>query len=141
MLLSDDVGPAVVGLRHGEIVMPRWALQIDVALRRLLLLHEREHLHAGDPRLLFAGLAAIVCAPWNPFVWIQFLRLRLAVEIDCDARVLRASGDARGYGSQLREALEGAREGGEASEEQEEQEEEERAGDSLEKDELSNTRK
>lgn len=103
VLLSEDVGPAVVGLRRGEIVMPRWALQIDVALRRLLLRHEREHLRAGDPRLLFAGLAAIVCAPWNPFVWIQFLRLRLAVEIDCDARVLRAFGDARGYGSLLLE--------------------------------------
>ena len=42
-----------------------------------------------------------------------------------------------GYGSQLREALEGAQEG----EEQEGQEEEEGAGDSLEKDELSNTKK
>jgi tripartite ATP-independent transporter DctM subunit len=46
-----------------------------------------------------------------------------------------------GYGSQLREALEDAQEGGEASEEQEGQEEEESAGDSLEKDELSNTKK
>jgi TonB family protein len=103
VLLSEDVGPAVVGLGRGEIVMPRWALRIDRGLRRLLLLHEREHVRAGDPWLLFGGLAAIVCAPWNPFVWLQFLRLRLAIEIDCDGRVLRASRDARGYGSLLLE--------------------------------------
>lgn len=103
VLLSDDVGPAVVGLARGEIVMPRWTLAIERDLRRLLLLHEREHVLAGDPRLLFAGLAALVLAPWNPFVWIQFLRLRLAIEIDCDARVLHASRDARSYGALLLE--------------------------------------
>ncbi|MGH7444422.1 MAG: TonB family protein [Longimicrobiales bacterium] len=103
VLVSADVGPAVVGIGRGRIVMPRWVLGIERDLRHLLLLHEREHLLAGDPRLLVVGLAGIVCAPWNPFIWLQFLRLRLAVEIDCDARVLRASGDARGYGSLLLE--------------------------------------
>ncbi|MHB1169477.1 MAG: M56 family metallopeptidase [Longimicrobiales bacterium] len=101
VLLSGDVGPAVVGLRRTRIVMPGWVLGIDRELRRLLLLHEREHMRARDPLLLVAGLAALVVAPWNPFVWIQFFRLRLAIELDCDARVLRASGDARGYGTLL----------------------------------------
>lgn len=101
VLLSGDVGPAVVGLRRTRIVMPGWVLGIDRELRRLLLLHEREHMRARDPLLLVAGLAALVVVPWNPFVWIQFFRLRLAIELDCDARVLRASGDARGYGTLL----------------------------------------
>lgn len=103
VLLSDDVGPAVVGLGRARIVMPRWTLGIDAALRRLLLLHESEHVRSGDPRLMFAGLLAIVIAPWNGFAWLQYLRLRLAIEIDCDARVLRASRDARSYGELLLE--------------------------------------
>lgn len=103
VLLSDDVGPAVVGLGRARIVMPRWTLGIDGALRRLLLLHESEHVRSGDPRLVFAGLLALVVAPWNVFAWLQYLRLRLAIEIDCDARVLRASRDARSYGELLLE--------------------------------------
>lgn len=101
VLLSDDVGPAVVGLRRARIVMPDWALEIDRELRRMLLLHEREHMRAHDPLLLAGGLVALVIMPWNPFAWVQFYRLRLAIELDCDARVLRASGDARGYGNLL----------------------------------------
>lgn len=103
VLISEDVGPAVIGFRRGRIVMPAWVLRIRSDLRRLMLLHEREHLRAGDPRLLLVGLGALVCAPWNPCVWLQFLRLRLAIEIDCDARVLRQSQDARGYGALLLE--------------------------------------
>ncbi|HEU5210806.1 MAG TPA: M56 family metallopeptidase [Longimicrobiales bacterium] len=101
VLVSGNVGPAVVGLRRARIVMPGWALGIDRELRRMLLLHEREHVRAHDPLLLAAGLAALVVAPWNPFVWMQFLRMRLAIELDCDARVLRVSGDARSYGTLL----------------------------------------
>ncbi len=103
VLLSADIGPAVVGLRRARIVMPTWVLGIDRELRRLLLLHEREHMRAHDPQLLLAGLILVAVLPWNPFVWVQFLRLRLAIEVDCDARVLRTSRDARGYGALLLE--------------------------------------
>src|SRR5690606_39266273 len=103
VLLSADIGPAVVGMRRARIVMPAWVLGIDRELRRLLLLHEREHMRARDPQLLLAGLMLVAVLPWNPFVWLQFLRLRLAIEVDCDARVLRTSRDARGYGALLLE--------------------------------------
>jgi TonB family protein len=65
--------------------------------------HEREHVRAGDPRLLAAALAAAVLTPWNPAAWWQLRRLRLAIEVDCDARVLRRRGDVRAYGSALLE--------------------------------------
>ena len=48
-----------------------------------------------------ASLALIVM-PWNPALWWQMLRLRVAVELDCDARVLRDA-DARSYGDLLLE--------------------------------------
>jgi hypothetical protein len=103
VLISPDTGPAVVGLVRSRIVLPEWAADADPEQRALLLAHETEHLRAGDPRLLALGLAALVLAPWNPAVWWQLRRLRLAVEIDCDARVLRRRGDVRAYGSLLLE--------------------------------------
>ncbi len=103
VLISRDTGPAVVGLVRSRIVLPEWAADADPEQRALLLEHETEHLRAGDPRLLAVGLAALVLAPWNPAVWWQLRRLRLAMEIDCDARVLRRRGDVRAYGSLLLE--------------------------------------
>jgi TonB family protein len=66
---------------------------MDAPLRRLVLRHELEHRAAGDPWLLLGGVTAIALAPWNVALWWQVGRLRLAVEVDCDARVLRAHGN------------------------------------------------
>ena len=49
--------------------------------------------------LALAQLALLVM-PWNLALWWQIRRLRVAVELDCDARVLR-SGDVRFYGDLL----------------------------------------
>ncbi|HET7231399.1 MAG TPA: M56 family metallopeptidase [Longimicrobium sp.] len=103
VLVSPNVGPAVVGLLRSCIVLPRWAVDADERARALVLEHEQEHVRAGDPRLLAAALAAAVLTPWNPAVWWQLRRLRLAVEVDCDARVLRRRGDVHAYGSVLLE--------------------------------------
>jgi TonB family protein len=110
VLVTEDVGPAVFGLGSGSILMPEWALSLERRLRQLLLLHEREHLRAGDPRLLLGALALVAVVPWNPLLWWQLRRLKLAVEMDCDARVLRAMPDARNYGALLLEV--GRRRGG-----------------------------
>lgn len=101
--VSRDLGPAALGFFRGSIVVPRWALGLEERLRRLMLLHESEHLRVGDPRLLGAGLAVLAAMPWNVGVWWQFRRLRLAIELDCDARVLRREPDARSYGKLLLE--------------------------------------
>lgn len=84
-------------------MIPEWALRLEERLRRLMLLHEGEHVRAGDPRLLGLGLAVVAAMPWNPVVWWLLRRLRLAIELDCDARVLRREPDPRGYGALLLE--------------------------------------
>ena len=99
--ISEDTGPAVVGFAPSEIVLPEWAVAMSPEQRAMLLAHEREHIRARDPLLLYAGLAALVLAPWNAALWWQLRRLRLAVEMDCDARVLRACSDVRAYGALL----------------------------------------
>ncbi|HEX5724951.1 MAG TPA: M56 family metallopeptidase [Longimicrobiaceae bacterium] len=104
VLVAPDAGPAVVGFVRGAVVLPEWVVrEADPAVRELMIAHEQEHLRAGDPRLLLAALAAVALAPWNPALWWQLRRLRLAVEVDCDARVLRRRGDVHAYGRLLLE--------------------------------------
>ncbi|HEY8483268.1 MAG TPA: M56 family metallopeptidase [Longimicrobiales bacterium] len=106
VLVSRDVGPAVVGWSSGVVVVPGWVLALDAALRDYLLAHEEEHLRAGDHRLLPLGLLALVAMPWNPVLWWKVRRLRLAVEVDCDARVLRGRPDVGTYAGLLLEVAE-----------------------------------
>lgn len=102
VLVSDDVGPAVVGFVRSRIVLPRWALGMDAVERTMMLRHEEEHLRAGDPRLLLLGALVVIAVPWNAAAWVMLHRLRLAVEMDCDRRVLRSSTlDLRRYAELL----------------------------------------
>jgi TonB family protein len=39
--------------------------------------------------------------PWNPVVWWQLKRLRAAIEVDCDARVLKSGADRVSYSEAL----------------------------------------
>ena len=102
--VSEDLGPAVLGVRRGQVVLPRWAVECPANRRRLIVLHEAEHLRAGDERLLFAAVIAVALMPWNLFAWWQLRRLRLAVELDCDRRVLGTGVQIREYASLLLEA-------------------------------------
>jgi len=102
--VSEDLGPAVLGVRRGQVVLPRWAVECPANHRRLIVLHEAEHLRAGDERLLFAAVIAAALMPWNVFAWWQLRRLRLAVELDCDRRVLGTGVQIREYASLLLEA-------------------------------------
>lgn len=102
VLVSETTGPALVGAVSPAIVVPEWALSMDAAQVALMLKHEEEHRRAHDGQLLTAAQLALIVMPWNPALWWQMLRLRVAVELDCDARVLRDA-DARSYGDLLLE--------------------------------------
>jgi TonB family protein len=96
--LSENVGPAVIGLRRMDVVLPEWILSLDAPLRAIVLRHEEEHRSARDPYLLFGAALAVALMPWNVALWFQARRLRLAIELDCDARVLRAHPSTERYG-------------------------------------------
>jgi TonB family protein len=101
VLLTDQAGPAVAGLRRPVVFVPRWVLALDDPSQRLLLAHEMEHVRRRDTMVLFAGAVAAALMPWNAVVWWLVRRLRLAVEQDCDARVLAAHPDVRRYADLL----------------------------------------
>lgn len=103
VLISSRLGPAMFGLVRPRIVLPRWLLDAPGDLRSMVLRHEREHVAGRDQLLLTAGLALAALAPWNLALWWQLRRLRLAIETDCDARVVRGGADAAAYAKVLLE--------------------------------------
>jgi beta-lactamase regulating signal transducer with metallopeptidase domain len=103
VLVAPEAGPAVVGVGRLEILMPEWAVAGDPTALRLMLRHEEQHVQARDPNLLLVAAAALVLMPWNLALWWLTRRLRLAIEVDCDGRVLRLGEDVHGYGSLLLE--------------------------------------
>lgn len=103
MYVSHDVGPALFGISRYSIVVPAWVLSLDDRRRQLLLDHEREHARTADPVVLMGGALLVMLQPWNPGLWLMFHRLRFALELDCDARVLARAPDIRAYGELLLE--------------------------------------
>ena len=101
VLITDDVGPAVVGLLRPRIVIPNWLLQAPLIQQRAVMAHEQAHLDAGDPQLLTIALCLLVFMPWNLPLWWQLRRLRYAIEVDCDARVLKSGHEVTHYGETL----------------------------------------
>jgi hypothetical protein len=99
--ISEDVGPAVVGLLHPSIVVPRWIADAAPQTQALVVAHERSHLDANDARLLALAVLVLAAVPWNLPLWWQLRRLRFAIEVDCDARVLKAGHDVAHYGEAL----------------------------------------
>lgn len=88
VLWTRDSGPAVVGLVTSRIVLPGWVAGAGRARQELVLAHEEEHLGAHDVQLRFLAALLLFAFPWNPALWIQYHRLGLAVELDCDRRVM-----------------------------------------------------
>lgn len=97
VLITEDLGPAVAGLSEPVVLLPRWVVALDDASQRLLLAHEVEHARSRDTSLLLGGAIVAAILPWNPVVWWLTWRLRVAVELDCDRRVLAANPSIRRY--------------------------------------------
>jgi bla regulator protein BlaR1 len=99
--VTDNVGPAVVGLLRPRIVVPRWVTLALPSHQSAVIAHEQSHLDAHDPQLFTFALALLVFMPWNLPLWWQLRRLRYAIEVDCDARVVAGGLDPAHYGETL----------------------------------------
>ena len=99
--VTDALGPAVYGLLRPRILLPQWIVDGPAQSRSLVLAHEQEHVTGRDNWLLLLGLMVVAAAPWNVPLWWQFRRLRFAIEVDCDARVLARGAEPRTYGQAL----------------------------------------
>jgi bla regulator protein BlaR1 len=81
--------------------VPAWLTQSSAREQAAVIAHEQSHLDARDPALLTVALCLLVFMPWNLSLWWQLRRLRYAIEVDCDARVLKGGHDATQYGETL----------------------------------------
>ena len=95
VLVSRDLGPALLGAVRSRIVVPEWVLTLPDDEQRLIVAHERSHRDAFDPVLALAAALLVALQPWNAALWAVLSRLRLAIEADCDRRVLRGDIDGR----------------------------------------------
>lgn len=99
--VSPNAGPAVVGLFSPEIVVPRWMLAAAPEDSHLVVMHEMEHRNARDPLLLAVMWSLVALIPWHPGAWYCLARTRLAIELDCDARVVKRGASLRTYAQLL----------------------------------------
>lgn len=99
--VSLATGPAVFGVRRPTIVVPTWVLSAAPSVQRMIMLHEAEHARARDHVLLALTPLAVIAMPWNLPLWWQLHRMRLAIEVDCDTRVLRRGVAVHDYGTLL----------------------------------------
>src|SRR3984893_273224 len=99
--IAPDVGPAVVGLLRPRIVIPAWLTEASASHQAMVIAHEQAHLAGHDPQVLTVALFLLVLMPWNLPLWWQLHRLRCAIEVDCDARVLERGLDSRQYREML----------------------------------------
>ena len=101
LYVSRRFGPALVGVARPRVVIPRWVTELEPGARNAIIRHELEHARAGDHlALLYGGLVA-AAFPWSPAIWWMYRRLRAAVELDCDQRVLASGIGVADYGDVL----------------------------------------
>ncbi len=111
VIVTESVGPATVGVIKSKVLVPRWVLALPGIQRRYVIRHEDEHRKSHDALLLFVASLTLILTPWNLALWWQLRRLRLAVEMDCDNRVVSALGDPRAYGELLLKVAQAANRG------------------------------
>ena len=111
VVVTDSLGPATVGLLRSRVLVLRWVLALPGVQRQYVLRHEEEHRRAYDARLLLIASLPLILMPWNLAMWWQLRRLSLAVEMDCDNRVVAALGNATAYGELLLKVAQAASRG------------------------------
>ncbi|HVF39160.1 MAG TPA: M56 family metallopeptidase [Gemmatimonadaceae bacterium] len=111
VVVTDSIGPATVGVFRSRVLVPRWVLALPGVQRRYVLRHEDEHRRSHDALLLFVASLPLVLTPWNIALWWQLRRMSLAVEMDCDKRVVSALGDPNAYGELLFKVAQAANRG------------------------------
>ena len=99
--VSRRFGPALVGVARAKVVVPAWVSELEPGARDAIIRHEEEHARARDHLALLYGGLAVAVFPWSPAIWWMCRRLRAAVEMDCDERVLASGIGVADYGTVL----------------------------------------
>jgi beta-lactamase regulating signal transducer with metallopeptidase domain len=100
--LCDELeSPAVAGIVHPTVLLPRSAPGWSAERMRVVLVHELAHVHGQDA--LAQLVADVACAlHWfNPLAWMVAARLRIERELAADDAVLAAGILPSSYAAEL----------------------------------------
>jgi beta-lactamase regulating signal transducer with metallopeptidase domain len=102
-LIEAPLPPLVWPGWRPTVLLPQPLIDsLSVSQRRLLLLHEFEHIRRRDHRVRWFRIGVVALYWWNPIAWWAARRLELAEEECCDAAVLCLHPDqSEGYGQTL----------------------------------------
>ena len=67
--MTDDLGPAVFGLLHPRVVLPRWLRTLPGEQVEMVLLHNREHIRSHDTWALALTVMLRLTLPWHVGFW------------------------------------------------------------------------
>jgi beta-lactamase regulating signal transducer with metallopeptidase domain/WD40 repeat protein len=105
-LESDEACvPAVVGILHPRLLVPRDWRTWRPAQRHCILLHELAHVKRRDVLAQLLGRVALLVHWFNPLIWHAVRRLRAERELASDDCVLLTGQTASDYAEQLLQTL------------------------------------
>lgn len=102
-LIEAPLPPLVWPGWRPTVLLPQSLIDsLNVSQRRLLLLHEFEHIRRRDHRVRWFQIGVVALYWWNPVAWWAARRLERAEEECCDTAVLCFHPDqSAGYGQTL----------------------------------------
>ena len=89
--VTDHIpGPFVIGMINSKIYLPS---ELDEKEHSYIILHEKHHIHRGDPIFKMVAYIAL-CIHWfNPLVWLFFKLFVKDMEMSCDEAVVNKLGE------------------------------------------------
>ncbi len=93
--------PAVTGIIHSTMLLPRGAESWTLERLRLVLVHELAHVRRRDGLAQLVADAACALHWFDPLVWLAAARLRVERELAADDAVLAAGVRASSYAEEL----------------------------------------
>lgn len=87
--------PCMVGIRRPQLILP--VEEYEEGVLRMIFLHELTHYKQKDILLKRITFCILILHFFNPMAWFLFFQVQKQSEYVCDYRVVKYTGDVRGY--------------------------------------------
>ncbi len=87
--------PCMVGIRRPQLILP--VEEYEEGVLRMIFLHELTHYKQKDILLKRITFCILILHFFNPAAWFLFFQVQKQSEYVCDYRVVKYTGDVRGY--------------------------------------------
>lgn len=93
--VSDRISsPITFGIFHQKVLLPKYYMKLSREQLKYILIHEKNHMNGHDNFKKFLVILA-VCIHWfNPFAWLMYVCCNRDMELACDEKVIRQTGES-----------------------------------------------